>query len=81
MQVIGLIFGILAVITMFIAFIPLLGWMNWLNIPFAILGLIFSLLGVTMSRGNKSAGISGIVLCVIAISFGILKLKACGGFI
>jgi hypothetical protein len=80
-QVIGLILGIIAVITMFIAFIPFLGWMNWLNIPFAILGLVFSLLGVAASRGNKSIGISGIVLSIIAIFFGILKLKACGGFI
>jgi hypothetical protein len=81
MQVIGLILGIIAVITMFIAFIPLLGWMNWLNIPLAILGLIFSLLGVTMSKRDKRVGISGIILCAIAILFGILKLKACGGFV
>jgi hypothetical protein len=81
MQIIGLILGIFAVITMFIAFIPLLGWMNWVNIPFAVLGLIFSLIGVATSKGNRNAGISGIILCGIAIAFGILKLKTCGGFV
>jgi len=81
MQVIGFILGLLSVILMFIAFIPLLGWLNWLNIPFAVVGLIFALIGIATARGSKKLGIAAIILCVITILFGILKLKACGGFI
>ncbi len=37
MQTIGRIFGILALIGMVLGMIPLLGWLNWLNIPLDIL--------------------------------------------
>jgi hypothetical protein len=81
MQVISLILGLLSVLGMFIAFVPLLGWLNWLNIPFAIGGLVVGIISTSMARGNRGIGIAGIVLCSIAIIFGLLKLKACGGFI
>ena len=70
MKTLGAIIGVLSSIGMLIAFIPLLGWLNWLNIPFAILGLIFSVIG-------KSQG--GTVLCGIAILFGLLRLILGGG--
>ncbi len=81
MQIISLILGLLAIAAMFIGFIPFLGWLNWINIPFAVLGLVFGTIGIAIARGSRTIGITGIVLCVIAIIFGILKLKACGGFI
>lgn len=70
MKFIGRLFGILAAIGMLLAFIPFLGWLNWLNIPFAILGLIFSVIG-------KSKG--GILLCVAAMLFGLFRLMMGGG--
>lgn len=72
MKTLGLILGILAALGMLLAFIPLLGWLNWLNIPFAILGLIFSVIG-------KSRG--GTILCIVAILFGILRLALGGGIL
>lgn len=81
MQVIGLIWGILAVCGLFVASIPFLGWLNWANIPFAIVGLIISTLGCALAKGNKAVGTGGIILCLIAIIFGALRLKTCGGFI
>lgn len=72
MKTLGLILGILAALGMLLAFIPLFGWLNWLNIPFAILGLIFSVIG-------KSKG--GIILCCMAILFGILRLALGGGIL
>ncbi len=36
MQFLGLVFGIFSIIGMFVAFLPLLGWMNWGVIPFAV---------------------------------------------
>jgi len=80
MQVLGMIWGIFAIIGMFIALIPLLGWMNWANIPFATVGLIISIIGVVMAKGGKSKGITGIVLCAIAIIWGAIRLKIGGGF-
>ncbi len=72
MQTIGRIFGILALIGMLIGLIPFLGWLNWLNIPLAIIGLLLSILG-------KSNG--GIIICVVAIIFGLLRLIFGGGII
>lgn len=72
MQTIGRIFGILAIIGMLIGMIPLLGWINWLNIPLAIIGLMLSIIG-------KSKG--GIVICVVAIFFGLFRLALGGGIV
>ncbi len=72
MGLIGLILGILSAIGLMIAFIPLLGWLNWINIPFAILGLIFSVIGKSKP---------GMILCIAAIIFGIIRLSIGGGFI
>jgi len=65
MKTFGLILGILAALGMLLAFIPLLGWLNWINIPFAIIGLIISAIG--NSKG-------GMVLCGMAVLFGIIRL-------
>lgn len=72
MKIIGLILGILAALGMLLAFIPLLGWLNWINIPFAIVGLIFSAI-------SKSKG--GTVLCAVAVIFGMIRLALGGGII
>ena len=80
MQIIGLIWGLVVIIIMFIATIPFLGWLNWGNIPLAIIGLIISSIAVSNARGSKGIGITGIVLCCIAIIWGIVRLKAGLGF-
>jgi hypothetical protein len=80
-QVLGFIWGILAVIGMFIAFIPLLGWLNWANIPFAIIGLIISIVGTAKAQDGNFLGIAGIVMCLTAIIWGALRLKAGRGIL
>ncbi len=72
MKTLGLILGVIAAIGMLIAFIPLFGWLNWINIPIAIIGLIISAVG-------KSNG--GMVLCGIAVMFGIIRLILGGGIL
>ncbi|MCZ2394606.1 MAG: hypothetical protein LC105_12165 [Chitinophagales bacterium] len=72
MKTIGRLFGILALIGMVLGMIPLLGWLNWINIPLAILGLLLSILG-------KSKG--GIIICVVAIFFGLIRLIMGGGIV
>ncbi len=80
MQVFGLIFGIVSIVGMFIFFLPLLGALNWLNIPLAIIGLIISLISIVNAK-NKGIGLAGVILCSIAIVVGIGRLKiGCGIF-
>jgi hypothetical protein len=81
MQVLGLIWGILAILGMFIATIPFLGWLNWGNIPFAFVGLIISCVATAIAKGSKGMGIAGIVLCCIAIIWGAVRLKAGWGIL
>ena len=42
MQILSLVWGILSILGLGIAFVPCLGSLNWMNIPFAIVGLIMS---------------------------------------
>ena len=72
MQTVGRIFGVIAIIGMVLGMIPFLGWLNWFNIPLAILGLILSIVG-------KSKG--GIIICTVAIFFGLLRLMLGGGLL
>ena len=79
MQVIGFLFSIFSVIGMFIAFLPLLGWMNWGVIPFALAGLVISIIGTSMAKRSKGMGVAAIALCCIAIIVGIVRLNIGGG--
>ncbi len=72
MKIIGSLFGIVCLLGMLIAFIPLLGWLNWLVIPLAVVGLIVSSL-------VKSS--SGKTMCIVVIIFGILRLMFGGGLV
>ena len=83
MKTASLILGILAFIGMFIGFIPCLGSLNWLNIPLAAIGLIISIIALTQTGEGESKGnaIVGIVLCGIAILFGLIRLIAGGGIL
>ena len=79
MQVFSLLWGIVAIIGMLIGFVPLLGALNWLNIPFAGVGIIFSAVGV--SRGSKRMGVSALICCTIALFFGLIRLVLGGGIL
>jgi len=82
MQVISLTWGILAIIGMFIGLIPCIGALNWLNIPFAVAGLIVSIIAHATHPGpNKSSSMTGIVLCAIAIVIGAKRLIMGGGIL
>ena len=81
MQIAGLIIGILSMVGMVVGFIPCLGSLNWINIPLAIIGLIVSIIGFTNAPQEEPKGkaTSGIVLCSIAIIFGMFRLMIGGG--
>jgi hypothetical protein len=67
----SLIIGFIALIFAIVAFLPLLGWANWLIIPLAIIGA-----GV----GMLSRGAAGRNLNLLVIVIGIVRLMIGGGF-
>lgn len=80
MQIISLVWGILALCGFVVGFIPCLGWMNWFNIPFAAGGLIFSIVAYVMGRpGMRGTSAWGIALCSIAVLIGFKRLVLGGG--
>jgi hypothetical protein len=82
MQVLCLVWGILALVGMFVAFIPCLGALNWVNIPFAIVGLIVSIVVVATSKAvSKSSAVAGLVCNAAAVIFGIVRLSLGGGIV
>ena len=82
MQVLGLIWGILAIIGMVIGFFPCLGALNWINVPFSGIGIVISAIALgTAGDKPKSNSILGLVLCTIALLFGIVRLFMGGGLV
>jgi len=71
-NVASLIIGFVALILAMIAFIPLLGWANWLIIPLAVIGA-----GV----GMVSRGTSGRNLNLFVIVIGVIRLMLGGGIL
>ena len=69
---VSLIIGVVALICAVIAFIPLLGWANWLIVPLAIIGA-----GVGAMSGSKS----GRNLNLVVIVVGVLRLMLGGGIV
>ena len=72
LNLVSLIIGVVALICAAIAFVPLLGWANWLIIPLAVLGA-----GI----GQVSAGNSGRNLNLFVIVVGIVRLMLGGGIL
>lgn len=75
MQILSLVWGILAFLGLVIAFFPCVGSLNWLNIPFAVVGLIISIVALSKSPDDKKVmAIIGVALCGVAIIFGGFRL-------
>lgn len=73
LSVLSLVWGLLAILGMFVAAIPCLGSLNYLNIPFAVLGLLFSVFAILVSS-KKELAVAGCVLCAVAIFLGTIRL-------
>ena len=72
LNLVSLIIGAVALVCAAIAFIPLLGWANWLIIPLALVGA-----GIGVISKQKS----GRNLNLLVIVIGILRLMLGGGII
>ena len=71
-NLVSLIIGIVALLCAMVAFIPLLGWLNWLIIPLAIIGA-----GIGMiSRGRAGQNLNLFVIVV-----GVIRLMLGGGIL
>lgn len=71
-NVASLIIGVVALIGALVAFLPLLGWANWLVIPLAIVGAAIGVL-------SRSTGGRNLNLLVILI--GVVRLMLGGGIL
>lgn len=69
---VSLIIGIVALVCAAVAFVPLLGWLNWLIIPLAVIGA-----GI----GQVSGSNGGRNLNLFVIIVGIVRLMLGGGII
>jgi hypothetical protein len=71
-NIVSLIIGVVALLCAVIAFLPLLGWLNWLIIPLALIGAGVGVIG---------KGTSGRNLNLFVIVVGILRLIIGGGIL
>ena len=81
-QLVSLVWGILAIIGMVVGFMPCLGALNWLVIPFAVVGLVVSAIAMRRSEGagkGKAGSKAGLVCCGAAALLGFVRLGFGGG--
>lgn len=76
--IIGLIWGIVSLILAFVLLIPLLGWANWIIMPFITVGIVISILAGA-NPDTKTLGTVGIVLNSCAFVICVLRLALGGG--
>ena len=82
MGLISLLWGIVAMVLMFVGLIPLLGWLNWLWIPFAGVGAIIAALGVLLTPSGKNGRAkAGLVLNGLVIVIALVRLSLGGAIV
>jgi len=75
-----MLWGIVAIAGMLFALLPLFGAFNWLVIPFAGVGIIFSAIAVSVSKNRDSAK-TGLWCNAIACGLGFIRLIIGGGIL
>lgn len=72
MNVISVLIGIVALIIALVGFIPLLGILNWIAIPIALVGLIVGMFDARTSGRNFNA---------VVLVFAVIRLFLGGGLL
>ncbi|MBF0289923.1 MAG: hypothetical protein HQM14_19075 [SAR324 cluster bacterium] len=72
MNLASIIIGIVCIPIMFLGFIPLLGWLNWVVLPSAVIGAIVG------AFGDKK---TGLIVNIIVFVVGALRLSVGGGLL
>lgn len=70
LNIASIVIGLIALILAIPAFIPLLGWANWVVVPIAVVGL---------ALGAMSSRTSGRNLNIVVIVIGVVRLMLGGG--
>ena len=82
MGLISVLWGVVAMVWMVLALIPLLGWGNWFLIPFAAVGAIIAAIGLLFTSSAKTGRAkAGLVLNGIVIVVAIVRLGIGGGIV
>ena len=84
MSTAGFVVAIIAITIFVIALVPCIGALNWLNIPFAILGLILNIIAIAQSSSagtGMGKNVAGAIMCGVAIVFGGFRLLLGGGIL
>lgn len=82
MTILALVWGILAFLAFVLGLIPCLGWLNWLNIPFAIAGVVIAIVAMSQASAERrpvGAAIGGLLLSLTAVVIGMFRLLMGGG--
>jgi len=72
LNLVSIIIGLVSLVCVAIAFLPLLGWANWLVVPLAVIGAAI---------GAMSRGTAGRNLNILVIIIGVLRLMLGGGIL
>lgn len=64
MGIASFVLGLLALFGSLVGLIPLLGWVNWITLSMAGLGLILAIVALIISP-RKAFAIAGLVLCLM----------------
>jgi hypothetical protein len=81
MGLISFILSLVALLLTVIAFIPLLGWLNWIFIPVTILALMGNIIFYFVDLGMKKLAMAGIIISIVALLIGLIRLNIGGGII
>ena len=82
MQIVSLVWGVLAFLGMVIALLPCLSKLNWFNVPFAGGGLILSVIALATAKpANWGVTIAALVANGIALAIGVIRLVLGGGIL
>ncbi len=68
LNLVSLIIGFVALLLAALAFLPLLGWANWLIIPLALIGAGIGTLG--LGKSGRNLNLFVIVVAIIRLSIG-----------
>lgn len=68
MNLASIIIGLVALVIALVGFIPLLGWLNWLVVPMAVIGLVLGMLA--KRKTGQSINIVVLLFAVIRLSLG-----------
>jgi hypothetical protein len=67
-NLISILFGFVALMIALAGLMPLLGWINWMALPFAVIGAAFGVL--SSHRSGLNLNILVLIVCVVRLFMG-----------